>query len=299
MVVTTAILASVVAAGVYAAYKRWDYLVDVGTRGVLRFLFALAIIELVVAAIAAGVAWLAREGLGLTASWALTAVTLPVTIGACLLFWSMETRVERLLRLNEQITKPGKREPVYRRLQQLLATMKREDPPPALDLVAAALVLQNGRYYQEALDLLDRVPEQQLDAYERELAAVTRLTCRVYMNDRSGAEAAFADLPSLTPGSDHAHVRDLCRALTLVREGKAAAAHELALAVPEDRCVAARHMVLAHIHSAQRLPAEAKKNLDVLTERRGEDGLHWVVDTQGAASPVAQRLLDGRTGPYR
>jgi hypothetical protein len=297
--VTTAIIVSAACAAAYFVYQRWDYLVDVGTRGVLRFLSAVVIIEAVVVALAAGVCWAAHRALGLTAPWALTAVTLPVVLGACHLFWTTEIRVERIEKMGRPITQPRTREAVHARIRRLVAAMQEEATLPTLDLLAAAQVLHKGRYYQEALDVLERIPSVKLSAYEAEFAAVLRLTCRVYMNDKLGSAEAFDALPSLSKGSDHASLRDLCRALTLVRAGRIAEASELASAVPEDHCVAARNMVLAHIHTAQQRPDDAKRNLDVLTKDRGEEGLRWVVDTEGPASPVAQHLLDGRSGPYR
>ena len=58
-------------------------------------------------------------------------------------------------------------------------------------------------------------------------------------------------------------------------------------------------MVLSHIYTAQNLHAEAGKHINLLVNELGNEGLHWLIDTQAAATPVAQNMLHGTQGPYR
>jgi len=160
------------------------------------------------------------------------------------------------------------------------------------------MALSKGRYYQDALRALDRLSPQGEWSHAHELAAVVRLTVCIYMNDRPAATRALAVLPSLTEGSSHAYVRNLCQALLAMRQGNVAEAQQLLASVPEDACVAARHMVSVHVNSAPGLPLDTRRALDWLADRRGEEGLRGVVDTQGPASPVARFLLEGARGPY-
>ncbi len=295
----TAIAISVVCSATYFLFKRRSHLLEVGTRGVLVFLGGVLMIEIAVVLLAAAIAWVLEKHVGLANQWITTAITVALIMLAVILLYSHEIRIERIEKLGRQIRDPTIRESVRARILEMVEVIGKDKPVQSLELLAAVRVLLQGRYYRDALAVLDGIEVGALNMFELELAAIMRLTLAAYMNDKSATQAAYDALPSLSEGSNHAYVRDLCRALVLVRAGDAACAHQLAVAVPEDKCTGARNMVLAHVYTAQQLSAEATRTFDWLTANRGDEGLRWVVDTDGPGSPVAQRMLDGKSGPYR
>ena len=295
-VLWTSVVAGVVAVAVVGVAWRFNYLRKSSGRALRHWLGALAVIEALAAVLSLGLAALI-DALLIERNAPLTAaVTASVIALLTLALLRFETRIDRILRLGKQLARPSERDTAHEQILELIEQCRAEKSQ--YELLVAAKTLKDGRFYRDAIGVLETIELDKMHPYEQELHAVVLLTARTYSGDSREARKLLLTMPPLSDDTTHAAVCKLMDAFLCVREGRASEALDLALAVDAPEVAKARHMVLAHIHAALRQDLEVGKHLETLREKHGDEGLHFVIDTRGPASPMAQAILDPRA-PYR
>jgi hypothetical protein len=292
----TSVVASLVAVAVVSVAWRFNYLRRSSGRARRHWLGALAIIE-ALAAVASLALALLIDALLIERNTPFTAaVTASVIALLTVVLLRVETRTDRIVRIGKQLAKPSAREAAHDQIMGLVEQCRAEKNQ--YDLLVAAKTLKDGRFYRDAIDVLETIELDKIHPYERELHAVVLLTARTYSGDSQRARKLLATMPALAADTTHAAVCKLMEAFVCVREGRAAEGLDLALAVDAPEVAKARHMVLAHAHAALRQDLEVGKHLEQLRDKHGDEGLRFVIDTCGPASSIATAILDPRA-PYR
>lgn len=292
----TSVVASLVAVAIVSVAWRFNYLRRSSRRALRHWLGALAVIEAMVAVLALGLAWLVDALLVKKNAPLTAAITASVMALATVVLLRLETRTDRIARIGKELAKPSKREAAHAQILALVEECQAQKSH--YDLLVAGKALKDGRFYGDAIGVLESIELEKMHPYECELHAVVLLTARTYSGDAQGARKLLRAMPPLSAETTHAAVCKLMEAFLCVREGRATEALELALAVDAPEVAKARHMVLAHVHAALRQDLEVAKHLEKLREKHGDEGLRFVIDTGGPASPMAAAILDPRA-PYR
>ena len=224
-----------------------------------------------------------------------------VLVAAGLTLWSLRVSapMNELHRLGRQLDDPARRQHARARVLAIVEAAP-EDGVGKTFRLAAATVLSNGFLHQDALRILQSIPEEGLDTHDRELHALGLLDCLIQLRELPSARAALEKVPVVEPGGVHASSRANMEALLLVLEGKPDEALRcIATPAGHPKSEKGRHSVLAHAHAARGDDENRHACLLWLREHHGTTALQHVVDQNGPASWYARELLNEGAAPYR
>jgi hypothetical protein len=195
------------------------------------------------------------------------------------------------MRLTDPTTRDRARETLDRNLERFARTSWSVYAEMSLLVVSAAS--QVG-LFDYGRDVLERIPEDALDARLEVLVAQALSTCQVRLGDLEGARETLDGVGR--PASD-ASVERWLRTLEALLDavgGEPEKALDATEGDGEDlhdpSYAASRHLVRAHALAALSREAEARAELEALRDGMGERGLAQALAPEGPASALAAEM---------
>lgn len=227
---------------------------------------------------------------------AIATFVVTVSLPGALAVWSLRAAapLATIRRLGAQLEHPAQRAIARSQLRALADELPRDLAGDKMR-VAAATVLSNAGFENDALALIDKIDDGAFATHTRELRRMLLFSAQVSTRQLDAARATLATLPDFAEDDPHAAAKRVITARLLVVEGRPSEAvaliREPCARIESER---GRRVALAHAYAAMGELRSLEETLDWLAGQ--PRGLERVIEPEGPATAAAMARM--QRGPY-